>query len=93
MMVVGILQILKTPEEIDKKLRSYIHHPEYDQSNIGPKDIDQMIKEKKPVYDLMANSSEVKDRSNTKLKITSLMNYLITFKQNKDKYNQWILKN
>ena len=61
---------IKTPEEIDKKLRSYIHHPEYDQSNIGPKEIDEMIKEKKPVYDLMANSSEAKDRSNTKLKIS-----------------------
>ena len=84
---------IKTPEEIDKKLRSYMHHPEYDQSNIGPKEIDQMIKEKKPVYDLMANSSEVKDRSNTKLKVTSVDELPHFIKINQNKYNQWILKN
>ena len=30
---------IKTPEEIDKKLRSYLHHPEYEKSKIGPKEI------------------------------------------------------
>ena len=84
---------IKTPEEIDKKLRSYMHHPEYDQSNIGPKEIDKMIKEKKPVYDLMANSSEVKDRSNTKLKVTSVNELPHFIRINQNKYNQWILKN
>ena len=70
-----------------------MHHPEYDQSNIGPKDIDKMIKEKKPVYDLMANSSESKDRSHTKLKITNLNELPNYIQLNKDKFNQWILKN
>ena len=82
---------IKTPEEIDKKLRSYMHHPEYDQSNIGPKEIDRMIKERKPVYDLMANSSEVKDRSNTKLKVVNINELPIFIKQNREKYNDWIL--
>ncbi len=84
---------IKTPEEIDKKLRSYLHHPEYDQSNIGPKDIDKMIKEKKPVYDLMANSKESKDRSHTKLKITNLNELPNYIQTNKEKFNNWILKN
>ena len=83
---------IKTPEEIDKKLRSYMHHPEYDQSNIGPKEIDKMIKERKPVYDLMANSSEVKDRSNTKLKVSDIDELPLYIRQNQDKYNEWILK-
>tara|TARA_Y100000816_G_C26076114_1_gene566484 strand:- start:741 stop:1631 length:891 start_codon:yes stop_codon:yes gene_type:complete len=82
---------IKTPEEIDKKLRSYMHHPEYDQSNIGPKEIDKMIKERKPVYDLMANSSEVKDRSNTKLKVIDVNELPLFIRQNQDKYNEWIL--
>ena len=83
---------IKTPEEIDKKLRSYMHHPEYDQSNIGPKEIDKMIKERKPVYDLMANSSEVKDRSNTELKVSDIDELPLYIRQNQDKYNEWILK-
>ena len=68
-----------------------MHHPEYDQSNIGPKEIDRMIKERKPVYDLMANSSEVKDRSNTKLKVVNINELPIFIRQNRDKYNEGIL--
>ncbi len=84
---------IKTPEEIDKKLRSYLHHIEYEQSNIGPKEIDKMIKEKKPVYDLMANSSEAKDRSKMKLKTVNTRELPIYLQKNKEKFNQWILKN
>ena len=50
-----------------------------------------MIKERKPVYDLMANSSEVKDRSNTKLKVVNINELPIFIRQNRDKYNEWIL--
>ena len=84
---------IKTPEEIDRKLRTYLHHFDYEQSNIGPEDINKMIKEKKPVYDLQANSSEAKDRSHTKLKITNLSELPSYIQLNKEKYNQWILKN
>ncbi len=83
---------IKTPEEIDKKLRSYMHHPEYEQSNIGPKEIDKMIKQRKPVYDLQANSSEAKDRSNTKLKVTDINELPTYIQNNRKKFNQWILK-
>jgi len=84
---------IKTPEEIDKKLRSYLHHIEYEQSNIGPQEIDKMIKEKKPVYDLMANSSEAKDRSKMQLKTVNTNELPIYLQKNKEKFNQWILKN
>ena len=84
---------IKTPEEIDKKLRSYLHHIEYEQSNIGPKEIDKMIKEKKPVYDLLANSSEAKFRSQKKLKAVDMNVLPIYLQKNKEKFNEWILKN
>ena len=84
---------IKTPEEIDKKLRSYLHHIEYDQSNISAKEIDKMIKEKKPVYDLLANSSEAKFRSQKKLKTVDMNELPIYLQKNKEKFNEWILKN
>ena len=84
---------IKTPEEIDKKLRSYLHHIEYDQSNISAKEIDKMIKEKKPVYDLLANSSEAKFRSQNKLKTVDMNELPIYLQKNKEKFNEWILKN
>ena len=84
---------IKTPEEIDKKLRSYLHHPEYEKSKIGPKEISEMIKKKQPVYDLTVNSSETKDRSRSKLKISSLNELPIYIQQNKEKFNEWIVSN
>ena len=84
---------IKTPEEIDKKLRSYLHHIEYDQSNISAKEIDKMIKEKKPDYDLLANSSEAKFRSQKKLKTVDMNVLPIYLQKNKEKFNEWILKN
>ena len=84
---------IKTSEEIDKKLRSYLHHIEYDQSNISAKEIDKMIKEKKPVYDLLANSSEAKFRSQKKLKAVDMNELPIYLQKNKEKFNEWILKN
>tara|TARA_B100000929_G_scaffold44760_1_gene31809 strand:- start:934 stop:1830 length:897 start_codon:yes stop_codon:yes gene_type:complete len=84
---------IKTSEEIDKKLRSYLHHIEYDQSNISAKEIDKMIKEKKPVYDLLANSSEAKFRSQKKLKAVDMNELPVYLQKNKEKFNEWILKN
>ena len=84
---------IKTPEEIDKELRSYLHHIEYDQSNISANEIDKMIKEKKPVYDLLANSSEAKFRSQKKLKTVDMNVLPIYLQKNKEKFNEWILKN
>ena len=82
---------IKSPEDIDRKLRSYLHHPEYEKSKIGPREISEMIRKKQPVYDLTVNSSESKDRSKSKLKISSLSELPLYIQQNKDKFNEWIL--
>ncbi len=52
-----------------------------------------MIRNKQPVYDLTANSSETKDRSKSKLKISSMSELPLYIQQNKDKFNEWILNN
>ena len=52
-----------------------------------------MIRKKQPVYDLTVNSSEAKDRSKSKLKISSLSELPLYIQQNKDKFNEWILNN
>ncbi len=52
-----------------------------------------MKKKKKPVYDLMANSSESKDRSKMKLKTVNTNELPIYLQKNKEKFKQWILKN
>ena len=84
---------IKTPEEIDKKLRNSLHHIEYEQSNITPVEIAKMIKEKKPFYELMLNSKESKDRTEMELKKVDINQLPVYLKNNKEKFNQWILEN
>ncbi len=84
---------VKTPEEIDQKLRNFAHHAEYEQSNIGPKEVDKMIKEKKPVYDLVNNSRESKDRKQMKLKTIDTNQLPLYLRENKEKFKQWIIEN
>ena len=84
---------IKSPEDIDRKLRSYLNHPDYEKSKIGPREISEMIRKKQPVYDLTVNSSETKDRSKSKLKISSLSELPLYIQQNKDKFSEWIINN
>ena len=65
----------------------------YVKSKIGPREISEMIRKKQPGYDLTVNSSETKDRSKSKLKISSLSELPLYIQQNKDKFNEWILNN
>ena len=46
-MVVGIFHIFKTPEEIEKKLKSYLHHREYELNPIGLEKIKILMNQKK----------------------------------------------
>ena len=84
---------IKTPEKIHQKLKTSLHHYEYEQSNIGPTEINQMINQRKPVYELQKNSSEAKDRSHTSLKIIGLENLPSYIQENKKKFEQWIIRN
>ena len=69
-------------------LRGFIFH-----YKIGPKEISQMINQRKPVYELQKNSSEAKDRSHTALKITGIENLPSYIQENKKKFEQWIIRN
>jgi len=43
---------IKSPEDIEKKLKSYLHHREYDLNPVGIEKIKKMIHEKKTIYNL-----------------------------------------
>ncbi len=51
---------MKTPEEIEKKMRTYLHHREYDIKPLGTKKIEEMIKSKKSIYNLRADMKNEK---------------------------------
>ena len=90
MMVVGIFSYIKTPEDIEEKLKSYAHHREYELNNLGINKIKNKIDNKESIYDLKIDMKKSKFNSGQKLIVSELINYQHIFK-NKDKYKQWLV--
>ena len=81
---------LKSPEDIEKKLKSYLHHTEYELNQVGVKDIKEMIINKKTIYNLKVDSRTNKfDDGNRleKIDLNLLPNYIL---ENKNKFKEWI---
>jgi len=81
---------LKSPKDIEKKLKSYLHHIDYDLNPVGEKGIEKMINDKKTIYNLRADQKEKKfDGVNRldKIDINSLPSYIL---KNKNKFKDWI---
>jgi beta-1,4-mannosyl-glycoprotein beta-1,4-N-acetylglucosaminyltransferase len=80
---------IKTADEIKHKLKSYLHHIEFDKNPLTTNEIDQIIKDKIPVYDLSADKRQNKLGGN-KLEnypIQNLPKFLI---DNLEKYKEWM---
>ena len=81
---------IKSPKDIEKKLKSYLHHREYDVNPLGINKIEKLINEKKTIYNLKVDSRANKFGGENKLEkinLDSLPSYLIN---NKIKYSDWI---
>ena len=81
---------MKSPAEIEKKMRTYLHHREYDINPLGEEKIKEIIKSKKSIYNLRADMKNEKFDGTQNLKQTDgseLPNYI---KINKKKYLNWI---
>jgi len=83
---------IKSPEDIEKKLKSYLHHREYDVNPVGVENIKKMIDNKKTIYDLKVDMRSNKFDGNnklTKIDLNLLPSYI---SENLDKFSQWIEK-
>jgi beta-1,4-mannosyl-glycoprotein beta-1,4-N-acetylglucosaminyltransferase len=81
---------MKTAESIEKKLTSYLHHREYDINPLGKDKIQEMINNKKPVYDLCTDMKKSKFEGGQELVVSEtneLPNYI---QKNLEKYRQWL---
>jgi len=81
---------IKNASDIEKKLKSYLHHREYDLNPVGVKNIKEMIINKKTIYNLKVDSKLNKFDDGNKLEkidINLLPNYIL---KNKNKFSEWI---
>ena len=81
---------IKTSEEIRHKLSSYLHHREFDLNPLSSSEINELIKNKKAIYDLNADKRSQKFGNGIELEnydIKKLPNYIY---KNLDKFKNWI---
>jgi len=81
---------IKSAEEIEHKMKSYLHHREFDLNPIDLAGIEKMIKEKQAIYDLSADKRTSKIGTGKKLEKYNLEDLPEIIKLNIDKYKQWL---
>ena len=81
---------IKTPKEIEFKLRSYLHHREFDLNPLSVDQINEIIKNKQAIYDLKVDKTDNKIGNGNFLKkfeLSKLPEYIIS---NQNKFSDWI---
>ncbi len=81
---------MKTAAEIEKKMKTYLHHREYDIKPLGKEKIEEIIKSKKSIYNLRADMKTEKFDGTQNLKQTNGNELPDFIKQNMNKYSNWI---
>ena len=81
---------LKSPEEIKFKLKSYLHHIDYDRNPLNTDQIARIIEDKKTIYDLKVDSKEEKFNPKNKLIKVSKKEMPKYINDNISKFKDWI---
>ena len=81
---------IKSAEEIEYKMKSYLHHREFDLEPIDVEGIKKIIEKKQAIYNLAVDKRTNKIGTGNKLENYSLDNLPETIKLNLEKYKKWL---
>ena len=81
---------IKSPEMIEHKLRSYLHHREFDQVSLSIKDINELVKKKQAIYDLRVDKRVNKVGNGVILENFEMKKLPNHINNNIDKYKNWL---
>lgn len=81
---------IKTAEEIEHKLKSYLHHREFDEQSLSVEEIQNIIENKKAIYDLKVDKRANKIGEGSKLVKIKFEKLPIYIQQNKHNYMKWL---
>jgi beta-1,4-mannosyl-glycoprotein beta-1,4-N-acetylglucosaminyltransferase len=81
---------VKTPADIEKKMKTYLHHREYDLNPIGKRKISEIIEDKKPIYNLKTDMKSNKFDLTEKLVVSDMSELPYYVQKNIDKYKNWL---
>ena len=82
---------LKNPVDIENKLKSYLHHRDFDVENIDLKEISKLMRNNETIYDMFADKKDKKFSENKrKLNLypkNKLPQYILA---NENKFKEWL---
>ena len=81
---------IKTPAEIEHKLKSYLHHREFDENPMSILEINEIIKNKQAIYNLKVDKKTNKIGDGSQLEKYSLDKLPKFLQDNLDNYKEWI---
>ena len=81
---------IKTAKEIEHKLRSYLHHREFDLEALSIEEIEDIINKKKAIYDLSVDKNINKVGSGQKLENFDIKKLPIYLQKNLSLYSEWM---
>jgi len=81
---------IKTAEQIEYKLKSYLHHREFDEQSLSVEEIQNIIENKKAIYDLKVDKRVNKIGDGSKLVKIKFEKLPIYIQQNKHNYMKWL---
>ena len=81
---------IKSADEIEYKLRSYLHHREFDENPLSIKEIENLIKNQKAIYDLNVDKRIQKIGQGNKLEKYDLKKLPSYINNNLEKFKDWI---
>ena len=83
---------IKNADDIELKLKSYLHHRDYETEELGYEKIKELIKNNETIYDMFGDKKAKKYGNNTrkKLEIYDLRKLPQFIQDNKNKLNEWM---
>ena len=81
---------IKSPEMIEHKLRSYLHHREFDQVSLSIEEINELVKKKQAIYDLRVDKRVNKVGNGVILENFEMKKLPNHINDNIDQYKNWL---
>ena len=81
---------IKTAKKIEHKLKSYLHHLEFDLKPLTTNQIEEIIKNKQAIYDLKVDKRINKIGTGSKLEKFKFNKLPIYIQKNKNNFKEWI---
>ena len=83
---------IKNANDIELKLKSYLHHRDYESEELGNSKINELIKNNETIYDMFSDKKSKKygDKKRKKLEIYDLKKLPYFIQENKIKLKDWM---